>query len=170
MTLSTEFCTSCGSKVDDNDLFCPSCGAPVSGREADQAYQEMYKAATYRSVTWAGILLLIAAIPSIIMGAYMIIDDVAAAEIIKSTYDWVTIDASELANLIMDYGIIMLAIGLLGVVGAVLCFVHKYWWAVLLITVVVLCMGVATFIGIFLGFLALWSVLSSRSGFEEYQN
>lgn len=167
MVNGIDFCTACGATVGENSLFCPSCGAPIEGRGGEEAIREAYKEVSYRNVVWVGIFLLAASIPSIVMGLYMIIDNTAAAQIMIDIYDMVNINASDMAELIRDTGIIPLAVGLLGVAGAVLCFMHRYWWAVLVITIVVLFVGVSSLIGTFLGFLALWFVLSSRNGFDS---
>lgn len=169
MTDDTDFCAACGASVGKDDQYCPSCGIPVAGRAADEAIQTAYKTAVSSNITWAGVMLLIASIPSLVMGAYMIIDNAQAAQMMIDVYDAVNVNFADLAETIKDYGIIFLAIGILGIVGAAFCFMHKYWWFVLVITLVVLLVGVTTFIGVFLGFLALWFVISSRSGFLEYQ-
>lgn len=169
MTDDTDFCAACGASVGKTDQYCPACGIPVAGRQADEEMQAAYKSAVSSNISWAGVMLFIASIPSLVMGIYMIVDNTQAAQLLIDMYDAVNVNFADLAEAIKDYGIIFLAIGLLGIVGSVFCYLHKYWWFVLIITLVVLLVGVASFIGIFLGFLALWFVISSRSGFLEYQ-
>ena len=164
-------CTNCGKPVDPSkDQFCPACGVPIEGGKADLERKEAMKAMMKSSVTWAGIFLFIAAIPSFILGIYAIMNDMSVAEyyidLWKSLGDAVNISVEDLANIVRDIGILGLVIGMLGMFASILCFIRKMWWIVLTIAIVTLIFGFMTFIGIFLGIFALWTVILSRKVFD----
>lgn len=165
----TDFCTNCGKPVDPHhDVYCPNCGAPVKGGPGDIAAQAAYKEATKNTVVWAGIFLFIAALPSLILGIdYVVNDSSIATSIWNGMSDTTGISFDQLLEYVKDLGYVEVVVGIIGILGAVLCFLHKYWWAVVIITLVVLFFGVFSFIGIFLGLFAMWFVFISRDGFES---
>ena len=164
-------CTKCGKPVDPAaEQYCPACGEPIAGGRADLERKEAAIIFMKSSVTWAGIFLIIAAIPSLFLGIYAIIDDMSIAEyyidLWESLGETINISVEDLAKVVRDAGIIGLVVGLLGIFAAILCFKRQMWWVVLIISFITLIFGFMTFIGIFLGILAIWTVIMSRKVFE----
>ena len=164
-------CTQCGKSVDPvADQYCPACGEPIKGGRADIERTEAIKAMMKSSVTWAGIFLVIAALPSLFLGIYALLNDMSVAQ---AYIDWwtslgnvINMSVEDVANIVRDVGIFGLVVGILGIVGAVLCYKRTMWWVVLAISFVVLFFGFFSIIGLFLGLFAVWTIIMSKSVFE----
>ena len=166
----SSFCTACGEAIDpQRDLYCPKCGVPVKGGPADIQARAAYKEVTKRTATWAGVLLLIASIPSIIIGLDCIFNNYAIASGIWDIYSPV-ISFEALKQKISMIGIAILAIGVFGVIGAVLCFKHRFWVVALFAAIVLLIFGIFTLMGLFASLFAMWLLFAARDGFDEYSS
>lgn len=42
------FCSNCGTKVDDDDLFCPNCGSPLNSQEFNEKIPEYQQEQNYQ--------------------------------------------------------------------------------------------------------------------------
>ena len=164
----SSFCTACGEAIDpQRDMYCPKCGVPVKGGPADVQARAVYKEITKNTVTWAGVFLLIASIPSIIIGLDCVLNTSVVATKILDVYDPV-VSLQVLKDNIVMFGTVMLAIGAFGVIGAILCFKHRLWAVALIASIVLLFCGIFSFIGLFLALMAMWFLFTARDGFDEY--
>jgi len=176
MTEDLGFCTSCGAELDPNAVYCPGCGTPARTEAAAEVYADGMKALAETRAFKASLFLVIATIPSLILGIYFlvsadslaqtalemaedmfghqfIIDNNITVEMLKSTY--------------ITSGCALVGIAALGLIGALLCYKKRMYWVVLIISMVVLIAGVTTIVGLIVGILALWNIMSSKSVFDQ---
>ena len=152
----SSFCNVCGAEIDpQSDIYCPKCGAPVKGGPADIQAREMYKEVAKSTVTWAGILLLIASIPSVIVGVDCLLNNSGIATNIWNMYEPIGLSYEKLEGVVSIIGVAALAVGALGILGAVLCFKHKHWIVALIASIVLLFFGIFSLFGVFLSLLAM---------------
>ena len=176
MTEDLGFCTSCGAELDPNAIYCPACGTPASTEAAAELYADAITAVAEIRASKAAIYLAIATIPSLILGIYFLFSAEslaqAALEMAEKTFghDFIidnNITEEYLRGLYVTSGWALLGVAALGFLGSVLCYKKKMYWIVLMVTMVVLIAGVTTIVGLLVGILALWNIMSSKAVFDR---
>jgi len=165
----SSFCTVCGEVIDpQRDIYCPKCGAPVKGGPADIQAREIYKQVAKNTVKWAGFLMLVASIPSLVVGFDCLLNNSAIATNIWNMYEPIGFSYETLKGEVSTIGAASLAVGLLGIIGAILCFKRRYWIVALFASIVLFFFGIFSFLGLFTSLLAMWFLFSAKYGFKEY--
>jgi len=175
--MSEQFCTQCGTKLEDDAQFCPKCGKPVEGREAaakQKLQMEQFQSALNESrIGWLVFLLAIYSIPAIIIGIYYALD---ASSIASAAWDnqsiqqWMidhNVTIAQLKDYIMYFGCIIIVSGAM-VLISLICTWKKTAWKIALITCMIgsfLCF--LSIFGIIIGLLVSWMIYSAK---ELYVN
>jgi Predicted membrane protein len=176
MTEDLGFCTSCGAELDPKAMYCPACGTPSSTEAAAELYADAMTAVAEIRVFKAALYLAIATIPSLILGIYFLFsaDSLAQAamDILEDTFghEFIidnNITEEYLRSTYVTSGYALIGIAALGFLGSVLCYKKKMYWVVLVISMVVLIAGVTTIVGLIVGILALWNIMSSKVAFNQ---
>jgi|GEM_PF-5052498 len=176
MTDDIGFCTSCGAELDPNAVYCPACGIPTSTEAAAKAYEDGTKALAEVRIFKASLYLVIATLPSLILGIYFLTSADALAETaMKTLIDTFGIDfvidnditTDMLRDTYVTSGWALIGIAAIGLIGALMCYKKMMYWVVLIISMIVLIAGVTTIIGLIVGILALWNIMSSKPAFDR---
>ena len=176
MTEDLGFCTSCGAELDPNAVYCPACGIPVTTEAAAEVYADGMKALAEMRVFKASLYLAIATIPSLILGIYFLVsaDSLAqtALEMAEEMFGHqFIIDNNITEEMLKDTyvtsGYVLTGIAAIGLIGSLLCYKKRMYWVVLIISMIVLIAGVTTIVGLIVGILALWNIMSSKPVFDQ---
>jgi len=176
MTEDLGFCTSCGAQLDPNAVYCPACGTAASTEAAAELYADAMTAVAETRVFKAAIYLVIATIPSLILGIYFLLsaDSLAqtAMDMLEDTFGHeFIIDNNVTIEMLKDTyvtsGYALIGVAAIGFVGALMCYKKKMYWVVLIISLIILIAGVTTIVGLIVGILALWNIMSSKPVFDR---
>jgi len=176
MTDDIGFCTSCGAELDPKAVYCPACGIPTTTEAANKAYADGMKALAEIRAFKASLYMVIATIPSLILGIYFLVsaDSLAqsAIDVAKDLFGpQYLIDNNITEELMRDTyvasGYALIGIAAIGLIGALMCYKKKMYWIVLMISIVVLIAGVTTIVGLIVGILAMWNIMSSKVAFDQ---
>ncbi|MBR2255539.1 MAG: zinc-ribbon domain-containing protein [Candidatus Methanomethylophilaceae archaeon] len=170
----SNFCSSCGRKLEAGMQFCPQCGAVVSGSEADQRTKEMM--GEYREIMtenrrlWLLMLLGVYSIPVIVSAIIILVDagNLASAVFGNDNFqNWIHshdlhYTESDIKNYITIAGATGLVSGICVFVSFILTYKRTLW-----IVAVATCILGAVFcfwsvFGIIIGFLVSWLIIGSK--------
>jgi hypothetical protein len=125
LTGNPEICTNCGANPTAGTSFCPACGAPTTPLTDICAKCGMRLAKTIKRNTWktktAGIL-------AIVVGAVGVVEWVAVAALVTLTGGWLAIgDLLGSGGIVAVVVAIVIAIGIVAIVGGVFALKRKRW-------------------------------------------
>lgn len=171
-----KFCAKCGATITNPSSFCPECGAPISGSPGDiklkAEYRKMESDINNARVTWAGFIILIYSVPIMIASiiGLIYIDDIVNNLITNSDfYQWMIDNGITEAQVhsYLEYALYAeIAVGLVSVLTAALCFMRKYWFLTVALCMVSAIFGTLYLFGLLLGLLAFWMILTSKPAFD----
>ena len=124
-------------------------------------------------VTWAGFIILIYSVPIIIASivGLIYIDTLVNDLMVNSNFHQWMIDNGITEAQVHTYLGYMLyaeiAIGLVSVLTAFLCFKRKYWFLTVALCMISAIFGTLYLFGLLLGLLAFWMILTSKPAFDE---
>lgn len=172
------FCTRCGRSLAEDARYCPECGARVPGRNPEQVEEErqMVRTAVIRQLKWAAVAMAIYSIPFLIIGIYtavsidsmtdLVVNDPnfsSYAEAYGLTYD-------EVHSYFQYASILYIVSSLCGLVSVACCWRRTHYWVALAACILSIFIGASGLLALFLGFIALWLVMTSKLGFKEYED
>lgn len=169
MTEDNNFCTRCGHSLSGMDKFCPECGFRVPGRNPEQEAKEIEALdnALDTRVKWAGYLMLAYSIPFLIMGIWVLVDQSYIIDTLWGYYqDYAGVTEAELEEFVRYAGYMYIVSSVAGIASAVFCIKKKMFWIALVLCMVSMLTGVAGFLSLFMGLIALWIILTSKPVFD----
>lgn len=170
------FCTRCGCSLSDQARYCPECGARVPGRNPEQVEEEkqMVRTAVGRQLNWATALMLIYSVPFLVLGIYTAVSIDSMTDLIvndpnfSSYADMYGLTYDEVHSYFEYAAYAYIISSVCGIASAACCWKKSHYWAALVLCIVSIFTGAAGFLALFLGFIAMWMIMTAKLGFKEY--